>query len=368
MDWAELIREGLDHIWIRALGILLLAVLLSRVAGLLFEGVLLRLARRTRWDIDERVLEILRIPLYATILLVGVSWAVDPRAVGEVPDVWARRVLWTAGVFVWCWALLRLAGLVVERLGRVADRFQLIQKRTVPLFDNMAKILLVGAAAYVLMVIWGINVSAWLASAGILGLAIGLAAKDTLANLFAGVFILADAPYKIGDFILLDSGERGEVTEVGLRSTRILTRDDVEITIPNAHIASSKVSNQTGGRHPKLRVRVTVDVAYGSDVDEVRAHLLEVGSECSLVCPNPEPRVRFREFGDSGLRFQLLCWVQYPVQKGRALDALNTAVYKSFMTNRIEIPYPKRDLYIKEAPAPLAYPGGAGAPGGRRDS
>ena len=75
----------------------------------------------------------------------------------------------------------------------------------------------------------------------------GFAAKDTLANLFAGVFILADAPYKIGDFIVLDGGERGRVTKIGIRTTRILTRDDVEITIPNATIANSKIINESGG-------------------------------------------------------------------------------------------------------------------------
>ena len=93
--------------------------------------------------------------------------------------------------------------------------------------------------------------TAWLASAGVVGIAVGFAAKDTLANLFSGVFILADAPYKIGDYIVLDAtGMRGKVTQIGLRSTRLITRDDVEVTIPNSIMGNSQVINQSGGSTP----------------------------------------------------------------------------------------------------------------------
>ena len=93
----------------------------------------------------------------------------------------------------------------------------------------MAKTVVVGGAIYLIFQFWGINVTAWLASAGIIGIAIGFAAKDTLANFFAGIFILADTPYNLGDYINLDTGERGKVVHVGLRTTRLLTRDDVEV-------------------------------------------------------------------------------------------------------------------------------------------
>jgi MscS family membrane protein len=209
---------------------------------------------------------------------------------------------------------------------------------------------MIAAAIYFILVSWNINVSAWLASAGITGIAVGFAAKDTLANLFSGIFILADAPYKIGDFVNLDSGDRGEVTHVGLRSTRLLTRDDVEITVPNSVIANAKIINETGGRHEKERVRVKIGVAYGSDVDRLRDVILEIGNANPETCGDPEPRVRFRQFGDSSLDFELLCWIDGPVKRGRILDALNTEVYKALAREGIEIPYPKRDVYIKQMP------------------
>ncbi len=140
-----------------------------------------------------------------------------------------------------------------------------------------------------------------------MGIAVGFAAKDTLANLISGVFILADKPYQIGDFITLDSGERGQVIHVGVRSTRILTRSDSEITIPNAIMGNNKVTNETGGPHKKFRVSVGVGVSYDSDLDVVKKVLLEVAKDNTFVCDDPKPRVRFRAFGASSVDLSLLC-------------------------------------------------------------
>ncbi|MFB3082861.1 MAG: mechanosensitive ion channel family protein, partial [Gammaproteobacteria bacterium] len=191
----------------------------------------------------------------------------------------------------------------------------------------------------------------WLASAGIVGLALSFAAKDTLANLFAGMAILVDAPYKLGDFIILETGERGEVTNIGMRSTRILTRDDVEITIPNGLMGNSKIVNQSGGPHTNYRIRIKISCAYGSDIDHVRQLLMNAAEEEPGVCESPEPRVRFRSFGDSGLAFELLCWVRLPVMRGQIEDKLNCDIYKRFAKEGIEIPYPKQDVYVRHLPS-----------------
>jgi len=190
-------------------------------------------------------------------------------------------------------------------------------------------------------------VTAWLASAGIAGIAIGFAAKDTLANFFSGIFIMVDSPYNIGDYIVLDSGERGRVSMIGLRSTRILTNDDIEITLPNGVIANAKIMNESGGPTEKHRVRVAVGVAYGSDIDKVRSILHNIALTNENVCENPEPKVRFRAFGDSSLDFQLLCWINKPGMRGMVRDELNTAIYKEFNKNNVEIPFPQRDIHIK---------------------
>jgi small-conductance mechanosensitive channel len=140
------------------------------------------------------------------------------------------------------------------------------------------------------------------------------------------------------------------VTDIGIRSTRLLTRDDVELTIPNSIMGNSKIINQSGGPHKKFRIRIPVGAAYGSDVDQVRAVLLDIGKRNAMTCAIPEPRVRFRALGASSLDFELLCWVDEPALRGRATDALLTEIYKRFNAENIEIPYSKQDIYIKEMP------------------
>jgi small-conductance mechanosensitive channel len=179
---------------------------------------------------------------------------------------------------------------------------------------------------------------------------VGFAAKDSLANLFSGIFIITDSPYRVGDYVNLDTGERGQVTDIGLRSTRILTRDDVEIIIPNSAMGNAKIINESGGPFRYQRIRVPVGVAYGSDVDRVKEVLMDVALKEPDVRDHPEPRVRFRSLGDSGLNFELLGWIELPEDRGRVIDILLTTIYKRLGQEGIEIPYPKRDVYVRQLP------------------
>ena len=260
------------------------------------------------------------------------------------------HLLLTILVFVWMSRGFGILALLLKVLSGLKNRYRMIQRKTVPLFSLIGKIAIVGTGSYFILLIWGIDPTAWLASAGVIGIAVGFAAKDTLSNLFSGFFILADTPYKVGDYIVISTGERGMVTNVGIRSTRILTRDDVEITIPNAVIGNAKVQNESSGRWEKYRIRVKVGAAYGSDVDQVCDVLKSIADESDNVCKDPEPRVRMRAFGASSLDFELLCWIEEPVLRGKVVHELNMKVYKKFNEVGIEIPYAKQDVYIKEMP------------------
>ena len=158
---------------------------------------------------------------------------------------------------------------------------------------------------------------------------------------------MADAPYKENDYINLDSGERGYVTNIGLRSTRLLTRDDIEITIPNSVIANSKIINESGGPNEDERVRINIGVAYGSDIDKVRNILLDIANKNDNISKKNTPRVRFRTFGESSINFQLLFWIPKPEMRGRVSDEINTEIYKTFNRENIEIPFPQRTIHLK---------------------
>jgi MscS family membrane protein len=330
--------------------IILAAAIISYFTKGILRRIQLHAAGRTTNLLDDHFFMILQKPVAISILLFGVYLGLIRSQLVSGSLQLIEAILVTIAVFFWLSFLLNGAKFALRHLSRDDAQVKIVQRHTLPLFENLATILLYGAAVYFIFVAWDIDVSAWIASAGILGLALSFAAKDTLANLFAGVFILADTPYKIGDFIVLDSGERGQVTHIGIRSTRILTRSDVEITIPNAIMGNTKIINETAGPSSKYRIRVQVGVAYGSDVDKVRAALLKAKDSVANVELDPAPRVRFRTFGDSSLNFELLCWVGEPSLRGSVSDLLNEAVYKEFNAQKIEIPFPQRVVSLRQLP------------------
>ncbi|MCP4679045.1 MAG: mechanosensitive ion channel [Deltaproteobacteria bacterium] len=323
-------------------------LVVAGIVDLVTTRVLMRLTKKTATELDDEIIAAMHKPLFLSVVLIGMSIALGRiTSVEKVVSI-GNQVLGTLGVLLWGGAGMRIGKSILSVLSRKMDDYKFVQPRTAPLFEIIIKMTIAGGAAYGVLLVWNVDVTAWLASAGVIGIAVGFAAKDTLSNFFSGIFILADAPYRIGDFIILDSGERGRVTDIGIRSTRLLTRDDIQIVLPNAAIGNAKVVNETGGPYEKERIRIKIGVAYGTDIDKVREVLMDIALKSQYVADDPEPRVRFREFGDSSLNFQLMGWINEPVLRGRAMDELNTSVYKRFAEAGIAIPFPQRDIHMKK--------------------
>ncbi|MGD8267283.1 MAG: mechanosensitive ion channel, partial [Desulfobacterales bacterium] len=178
-----------------------------------------------------------------------------------------------------------------------------------------------------------------------------------LANFFGGINIFLDKPFMTGDYIILESGERGEVVEIGVRSTLIRTRDDEQISIPNSIVANTKIINESAPE-PRYRVRIKVGVAYDSNLDLVEAALLKVAGSNQRISHEPKARVRFRAFGDSSLEFELLCWAKTPADRGRVIHELNRAIFEEFKTKGISIPFPQRDVYMHPGKTHSVEPSG----------
>ncbi|MCG7874077.1 MAG: mechanosensitive ion channel family protein [Candidatus Thiodiazotropha lotti] len=338
--------------WVKGILIFLFFILIAKLLTWVFLPIIRRLAAKTTSHVDDKIIIMLKAPLFWTVTLIGLLVATTVSSLGDQINSILLSAVTSVLVFLWMLFAIRLSKLLLQVASSRASDHAVIRPQTLPLFTNLFAITFFIFAVYFIFQAWHIDMTAWLASAGIIGIAVGFAAKDTLANLFSGVFIMADTPYKIGDYIVLDDGTglRGKVTSIGIRSTRLLTRDDVEVTIPNAIMGNSKVVNESGGPYPKYRIRVSVGVAYGVDIDEVKRILLKIADENDAVCDDPDPRVRFRTFGASSLDFELLCWVDNPELRGRVIDSLNSTIYKMFLEEGIEIPYSKQDLYIKEYP------------------
>lgn len=338
------------NVYLQALVIALALIVIGKIADWVLSRAIGRLAARSSTDIDDQLVKLLHRPIFLSFVLLGFGLATRRLGLPEAPEFLTLGILKTIAVVIWYNLLRHLTDLFTQ-IARRRQASKFVQTGMLSLVQNVIKVVLAALAVYFLFLAWDIDVTAWVASAGIVGLALSFAAKDTLSNLFAGVSIIADAPYKTGDFIILESGERGVVTHIGLRSTRLMTRDDVEITIPNGIIGNGKIINEAGGPSEKHRIRIGVGVAYGSDIDHVIETLEKVAADNEEVCRSPAPRVRFRTFGNSSLDFELLCWIDRPVDRGRLRHDLNCAVYKAFAENKIEIPYPQRDVHVRTMPA-----------------
>lgn len=345
-DWAAFLGP---NIFLQAVAIAVVFIVVGKIADLLISRIIAKLVSRSSNQFDDNLVRLLHRPVFITFVLIGLALATRRLGLSESPEYVTLGLLRTIAIVVWFTFFGGLAQLLLTAIRR-GNAGKFVHKSMVPLLDTVIKVVLIALAVYFLFLAWNINVTAWIASAGIVGLALSFAAQDTLSNLFAGVSIAADAPYKTGDFINLNTGERGMVTHIGLRSTRILTRDDIEITIPNGVIANSIIVNEAGGPSPKHRIRIPIGVAYGSDIDQVMEVLSDIATAHAEVCSTPEPRVRFRKFGDSSLDFELLCWISKPVDRGRLIHEINCAIYKSFATENISIPFPQRDLHLRSMP------------------
>ena len=343
---AELIGP---NVYLQAAIIAAAFIVVGKIADWIISGIISRFARRSTNDFDDQLVSLVHKPIFMSFVLLGLSLGTRRLGLPDVPTFITVGILKTLAIFVWYSTFMSLMGLVISVFSKTQDR-KIVQTGMLPLLHNVMKIVVFALAIYFLFLAWSIDVTAWLASAGIVGLALSFAAKDTLSNLFAGVSIIMDSPYKTGDFIILDTGERGLVTDIGLRSTRILTQDDVEITVPNGIIGNGKIINEAGGPPAQHRIRAAIGVAYGSDLEQVIAVLSAVAAKHPEILDTPEPRVRFRTFGDSSLNFELLGWIAQPVDRGRVTHELNCAIYKALNENEISIPFPQRDLHVRSMP------------------
>lgn len=303
-------------------------------------------AQSSRWSklgIRLQLLQIVRSRLWITVLLLGILIEVKWLNPAAHIDFLLTAPTKTALAIIWGIILVRILGLVSSGLSsrypEESELFLMTQN------IGMAFIGILGGLT--IMAIWDVNLTPLLASAGIAGIIIGLAAKDTLGNFFGGISLSLDRPFKRGDYIVLNSGERGRVVDIGLRSTRIVTRDDVLITIPNSVIVSTKIINESAPSG-KMRARLKVAVSDRSDLEQVNEVLLKLARANSLVLAEPQPRVRLRAFGDSSLEFELLCWIADPKDKGRLIHQLNSAVLKEFKAAGISFPTPQRDVIVHQ--------------------
>jgi small-conductance mechanosensitive channel len=221
------------------------------------------------------------------------------------------------------------------------------------IFDLLSKFsgaAIYATAAILALDILGINVMPFVAGAGVAGIAIGFAAKDTLSNLIAGVLLIVDRPFEIGDRIEVwsapaGSATWGDVVDIGLRATKIKTTDNIVIIIPNNEIMKRDIVNYTISS-TKIRVRINIGVAYDTDIEKAKDLINSVAVTLPWVSKEPPPKVVVRNFGESSVDLQLRVWIDNARKRMDTISSITDKVKETFDKHGIEIPYPKRDITI----------------------
>ena len=208
----------------------------------------------------------------------------------------------------------------------------------------------------------GINASTLAVFGGALGIGLGFGLQDVVKNFVAGLIILVERPIQVGDSIEIGD-VIGDVTEIRGRATIVRTSDDIYLIVPNSKFISDTVVNRSF-RQRRVRYRIPITVASGSDPAQVEAALLEAASRSENVLPDPVPTVWFQDFGESGLRFELLCWTSKLLHSaGTFRSELNHLVYEALIGRGIAIPSRELDVRIRNGHIQDGTEGAAGASG-----
>ncbi len=212
--------------------------------------------------------------------------------------------------------------------------------------STLARYIVIGIAVLIGLGIAGIPLRNLAFFAGAFGIGIGFGMQNIIGNFVSGIILLFERPMRVGDVIALEDGTLGTIEKISARSTTINTPDEITITVPNSKFIEGRITNWT---HPLTRLRgfVKVHVAYGSDTSLVKKCLLEIAKQNTNVRVYPEPFVRFAEFGDSALKFELYFWADDPGKRWFTMSELNFAIDEIFKKNHIRITYPQRDIHIR---------------------
>jgi len=334
--------------YIMALAIVIVTLVGTKILMHFFERYLEAFAARTKTKVDDLIIKTVKRPLYFIILLLGVYLAFVHV---KFPFLEQTELgLKIIGAILGTWAAYRVIPALIEEYGRsLAQRTESkIDDVIVPVVEKIAKIFLVIIGLLIILDLLRIDVTPMIAGMGIAGIAIALALQDTLSNMFSGFYLMIDRPFKLGDRLVLDTGELCEVRDVGLRSTRLYNViDHTLITIPNAELSKMKLTN-ISEPDIKLKLRIPIGVAYGSDIDKVKRVLLEIAKEAPDVLDDPPPIAVFNEFADFSLNLLLIVWISDIKGKIVVVDYINSRIKKRFEEENIEIPFPIRTLYIQK--------------------
>lgn len=319
--------------------------LLSRLARLLLARLGARLSVLTRGELDDRIVERVTAPVLLLINCAGLYFAIRRLPLPERLHAVVSGILFIVNMVILATIAFRMLDEMLNRYGnRLAG--EEMSRQLMPLVQKLCSIFLFGTALIITMKHFSYDILSLVTALGVGSLAIGLAAKDTMANMVSGFTLMIDRPFRIGDRIQLGS-QVGDVVDIGLRSTKIKGGDNTYLIIPNSELCNSTLINQA---FPDCRGkgRINIGVAYDSDVERAKALLVSICASVPGVLGDPAPEAYFTSFGESSLSLALFFWTDHYQNLFATTDLINCAISTGFRANGINIPYPTRSVFLEK--------------------
>jgi small-conductance mechanosensitive channel len=350
------------HNWM-ALVLPLCVLAASLAIGWAAKQILFRLldlwAARSKSQVTPVLVDIPRRPFMIWVLILGLHLATQSSALPTYVTVWVARVL----LVLWFFSLTSVASRLVREFIRFYSAGIPGALPVTTLTQNLAQLAVVILGVMVLLNLLNISITPILTALGVGGLAVALALQDTLSNLFAGFYIAVAGQLRPGDYIKLNSGEEGYISDISWRNTTIRALASNLVIIPNNKLSQAIVINYSLPER-SIATSVQVGVGYDSDPDQVEALLLEEARRAAMEVPGmlavPEPFVRFDPgFGDSSLGFTLGCTVAEFKDQYLVRHELRKRILKRFRAEKIDIPFPTHTVYL--------HANGSGGPESQKD-
>ena len=352
-NYIDMIQEWLPQghgnlpLWVNAVVVILSALAIWIVARWVIGVLDRRATARGGIPLQEQTFGVIRKGIgYAIVFLLGIWFF----RIVEYPGL---ETFFSAAIIV---ALASPAKEFLNILIYYLERYVARKTKTRVdniLFDLLKKlsgVLVYGTAIVIAMDQLGINIMPFVAGAGVAGVAIGFAAKETLSNLIAGIMLIIDRPFEVGDRIEVWSAPKnsatwGDVVDIGFRATKIRTTDNIVIIIPNNEIMMRDIINYTT-LDGKIRVRINIGIGYDADIEKAKELIVEVAKSASWISDHPPPKVEVRNFGASSVDLQARVWINNARRRMDTITYITDGVKAAFNREGIEIPYPKRDIHI----------------------
>ncbi len=336
--------------WISLAGSILLVLGGYLIGTWLIRRALLRLVRRTPTGFDDRFLAAVGDDVRWIVVVLTLYFAtVRLTFVSAELKAFLNDAYFVIGLLLVMRMVFRLIDLAdgwARERSRAAGREGELEPLLV-LLTRLGRVVLVLLGLSILLSYFGVNVTAFATALGLGGLAISLAAKDTVADAIAGFIILVDRPFRIGDRIEIQgAGTWGDVVEIGLRTTRVRTRDNRLVIVPNSVIGANQVINYSYP-DPQYRVETHVGIAYGTDIEAARQIIVDTVRQVEGVLPDRPVDALYVEMGDSAMVFRVRWWIESYRDTRRMFDKVHTALQHALDEAGIECPFPTQTLNLQ---------------------